>query len=146
MIDKYRHKFIHFNMFLRKIGFLTLLFIILVQSGYSQNPALSRIDTNDLKRHLTFIASDSLQGRKFGTKVDGLEITASYLAGESGKMGLKPACENYFQLVNIVKTTPGEDNVVQLKNRNSKSEYETIIFSSFFISLGKYLREEFFQT
>ena len=93
-------------------------------SIYSQNPALSKIDTDDLKRHLTFIASDELQGRKFGTEVNGLEITADYLANEAKKMGLKPGTENYFQKVNIVGSKTDSDALIQIDGKK-KMLYES---------------------
>lgn len=103
-------------MLFQKIIFFLIVFSIST-SIYSQNPALSKIDTGDLKRHLTFIASDELQGRKFGTEVNGLEITAHYLADEAKRMGLKPAAENFFQKINIVKSRIDSNAFIQIKNK-----------------------------
>ena len=89
-------------MFLRKIALLVLQLNIFVLICNAQNPGLSKIDKSDLKKHLSFIASDSLQGRRFGTETNGLEITAQYLAEASREIGLKSASEGYFQMVDIV--------------------------------------------
>ena len=50
------------------LAFFVLCFFAF--AGTAQKQALSKIDTDDMKRHLTFISSDELQGRKLGTEVD----------------------------------------------------------------------------
>ena len=94
-------------MFLRKTALGSLLLCCFVASTFAQKQALQKIDIPDLKRHLTFIASDDLQGRKLGTEVDGLGITADYLATNAKEIGLQPGAENYFQNVVMVSTNSG---------------------------------------
>lgn len=88
-------------MMFQKIILFFLFFFTITILGYSQNPALSKISKDDMMRHLTFIASDSLQGRNFNTEINGLEIAADYIAGTIKDLGLKPGGENYFQKVNL---------------------------------------------
>ncbi|WP_346856482.1 M20/M25/M40 family metallo-hydrolase [uncultured Draconibacterium sp.] len=95
-------------------------FLLLAQSG-----PLDKIDIDDLKRNLTFIASDKLQGRKLGTEVDGLGICADFLAENAKRIGLKPAVENYFQPVNILGTKPQQNNFIEIQNKKGKLVFRT---------------------
>jgi hypothetical protein len=86
-----------------------LLVLILFFAGlnsFAQNPALKMIDTADLKRHLSFISSDSLQGRAFGTPIPGLDIAAGYLKTNIEKMGLVSGADDYFQNFSIISSQP----------------------------------------
>lgn len=80
------------------------LFTLLFFSGAGQQNALKSITVQELKEHLNFIASDSLQGRSFDTPVNGLKITAEYLKNEAENMGLKPGDEGYFQEFELVSS------------------------------------------
>jgi hypothetical protein len=119
-------------MSLRNISFLIFILFAINGVAFSQNLALSKIDKKDLKRHLTFISSDSLQGRKFGTDVDGLGITAEYLKTNIEKTGLKPGADNYFQEVKIVSTEPGENSFAEIETAGGKSIFK----SASIINLG----------
>src|SRR5215207_1702744 len=57
------------------------------------------VTANQLKEHLTFIASDELEGRD--TPSRGLDIAAMYLAQHLSSWGIKPAGDNgtFFQKV-----------------------------------------------
>ncbi|MEN8115507.1 MAG: M20/M25/M40 family metallo-hydrolase [Bacteroidota bacterium] len=112
-------------MFTRKSTIVFFVFILIGFTVLAQNQALSIIDKEDLKRHLTFIASDDLQGRKLGTEVDGLGITANYLAEYVKKIGLKPGAENYFQKVEMVSSKPNENNFIEVKNSKGKTLYKS---------------------
>jgi Peptidase family M28 len=61
--------------------------------------ALDRISADSLRGHLSFIASDLLEGRN--TPSRGLDIAAEYIAAQFRRAGLEPACgagnEGYFQ-------------------------------------------------
>lgn len=92
----------------------SILLLILI-SGFqfivfSQTKGLNSITPGDLKKHLIFIASDSLQGRCFGTPVPGLDIAADYLAKNARLIGLKPGFQNYFQPVSITSSQPDSEN------------------------------------
>ncbi|MBT6999352.1 MAG: M20/M25/M40 family metallo-hydrolase [Prolixibacteraceae bacterium] len=87
---------------------------------------IKTINKEDLRRHLIFIASDSLQGRKFGTEISGLEITADYLKDYAQKIGLKPHIDDFFQSVGIIATMPGLGNIfIEVVNQKKKSVFNT---------------------
>lgn len=50
---------------------------------------LDRIDLRDLKRHASFLASDTLEGRQAGAR--GGQAAAAYLVSELKRLGLSPA-------------------------------------------------------
>lgn len=112
-------------MLIRKTTLIYFSLLVFLFSANAQNEALSKIDIPDLKEYLTFIASDELQGRELGTKVDGLEITANYLADYAKEIGLKPAVENYFQSVPILHTALSTDDFIEVKNKKEKSVYRS---------------------
>ncbi len=108
-------------MFLRKTVLVCLLFIgyTLVVTG--QEKALAKIDIKDLQEHLEFIASDDLQGRKLGTPVNGLDITANYLAKCAEDIGLKPGTPGYLQEVPMSKFVPGKYEIEVLNAKGKVS-------------------------
>jgi Peptidase family M28 len=59
-------------------------------------PALERVSAEDMRGHLSFIASDALEGRK--TPSRGLDLAAEYIAAQFRRAGLEPAGDDgYFQ-------------------------------------------------
>ncbi|HKG15947.1 MAG TPA: M28 family peptidase [Pyrinomonadaceae bacterium] len=61
--------------------------------------ALDSISAEDMRGHLSFIASDALEGRK--TPSRGLDIAAEYIAAQFRRAGLEPAGDDgYFQTAN----------------------------------------------
>jgi hypothetical protein len=62
----------------------------------SQEQALAAISADSLRGHLSFIASDLMQGRKDGTY--GESVAAEYIASQFRRAGLKPVGDDgYFQ-------------------------------------------------
>jgi len=59
--------------------------------------ALEQVSAEDMRGHLSFIASDALEGRK--TPSRGLDIAAEYIAAQFRRAGLEPAGDDggYFQ-------------------------------------------------
>ncbi|HVF45475.1 MAG TPA: M28 family peptidase [Pyrinomonadaceae bacterium] len=58
--------------------------------------ALEQVSAGDMRGHLSFIASDALEGRK--TPSRGLDIAAEYIAAQFRRAGLEPAGDDgYFQ-------------------------------------------------
>jgi len=100
---------------------ITLLFFVVLTTGFAQKAELKSITENELKAHLEFIAGDSMQGRDFGTKIPGLQITADYLKKHCLEMGLKPGAENFTQPVKMisVKSQP-ENTFIKLKTNNGE--------------------------
>jgi hypothetical protein len=64
-----------------------------------ERAALERISADSLRGHLSFIASDALEGRKTPSK--GLDLAAEYIAAQFRRAGLEPAGDDgYFQTAN----------------------------------------------
>src|ERR1044072_2441940 len=58
--------------------------------------ALGRVSAESLRKHLAYIASDELEGRKTPSK--GLDLAAEYIAKQFRAAGLEPAGDDrYFQ-------------------------------------------------
>jgi hypothetical protein len=66
---------------------------------------LDRISANSLRGHLSFIASDLLEGR--GTPSRGLDLAAEYIAAQFRRTGLEPAGnDSYYQTAELVDVEP----------------------------------------
>lgn len=77
-------------------------------------PSAIKIDEADLKRHASFLASDTLEGRQAGSR--GSQAAAAYLVTELKRMGLQPAGpdQQYRQsfganYTNVLAQLPGND-------------------------------------
>lgn len=106
--------------------YLTLLFVGIAFSVFSQKKELESITENDLRAHLEFIASDFMQGRDFNTETPGLEITADYLKAQCKKMGLKPGGDNYFQAVEMMSVKPDVENTfIKLQNESGNTVFKS---------------------
>ncbi len=97
-----------------------LMVFLLVLSTYSlaqststkispqDQAVLDRISANSLRGHLSFIASDLLEGR--GTPSRGLDIAAEYIAAQFRRAGLEAVGDDgYFQTANWFQTAPNLD-------------------------------------
>ena len=81
-------------------GLMAGLALVLLPAN-PQAQSGSRIDINDLKEWLSYLASDELQGRQVYT--EGLAIAGGYIADHLKEWGVKPAGDNgtYFQKVTV---------------------------------------------
>ena len=91
-------------MLLNKFFISALLFFSLFYYSQAQYTPIQSISEKSLKRHISFLAADSLKGRDLGAS--GLEIAAQYLRNEAKKAELKPGTDNYFQYFKLVSTRP----------------------------------------
>ena len=74
---------------------------------------LNRISADSLRGHLSFIASDALEGR--GTPSRGLDIAAEYIAAQFRRAGLEPAGDDgYFQTTTFLPK--GATEPVKVRN------------------------------
>ena len=83
-----------------------MLFLFLTTSfTYCQESGLESITERELRDHLTYLASDEMEGRKTGEA--GLDLAAEYLAQQSKKIGLKAIDDNgdYYQEYTLVTRT-----------------------------------------
>ncbi|TNF40845.1 MAG: M20/M25/M40 family metallo-hydrolase [Bacteroidetes bacterium] len=93
-----------------KIALISFLLSFLNQSLIAQNTGLKKIDVADLKRHLSVLSSDSLQGRAFGTTVPGLDLAADYLKKIVSELGLSAGDDCFFQTVPVISSKPDTEN------------------------------------
>jgi hypothetical protein len=105
------------NMKYTKLSFPRFTFLFLISLGlcFAQTPSasskitaenqavLDRISADSLRGHLSFIASDLLEGR--ATPSRGLDIAAEYIAAQFRRAGLEPVGDDgYFQMANWLQT------------------------------------------
>lgn len=78
------------------LAFLATAGISTSVSAQSNDPVAASISAQSLKGHLSFLASDLLEGR--GTPSRGLDLAAEYIAAQFRRAGLEPAGDDgYFQ-------------------------------------------------
>src|ERR1044071_5287143 len=74
---------------------------------------LDQVSANSLRGHLSFLASDLLEGR--GTPSRGLDLAAEYIAAQFRRAGLEPGGDDgYFQTTTI--TSRGSDTPAKVRN------------------------------
>ncbi|MBE0550797.1 MAG: aminopeptidase, partial [Ignavibacterium sp.] len=124
-------------MYNRNFGriFFSLLILFAYVSICSQNISNPEITTEEIKQHITFLASDDLKGRDSGTEE--IKQAAEYIANEFSFYGLVPAFNNnYFQEFSFIKTIELTDknSLAFITNGNDiepnlNEEYITVPFS-----------------
>jgi Peptidase family M28 len=98
--------------------------------------ALDLISADSLRGHLSFIASDQLEGRN--TPSRGLDIAAEYIAAQFRRAGIEPAGDDgYFQTANWILTEQSMDSF-ELKV-HSKDETISAAKTAISFSLDKAL-------
>jgi hypothetical protein len=133
----------------RKFFIICSLFIASVWSLEGQTSddsftrALNNINQSVLKAQLGFLASDLTEGREAGTK--GEYLSADYIASILQLCGVKPGGDisrgrvtlsssgsmekTYFQNFLLIKTSPGEEQVMKVRISDGKT-FKTISFTS----------------
>jgi hypothetical protein len=109
-----------------------------ISMNRGQNPAVERglqaITEQTIKAQMSFLSSDWMEGREAGEK--GEFLAADYIASMLESYGIKPAGDylsgkgsgnssdkirrSYFQNFILLKTTPGEEQVLKIKSSNDK--------------------------
>src|ERR1044072_1360319 len=92
------------------VGLILVTFSVSSSVGYQATPltpeietALDHVSADSLRGHLSFIASDLLEGRN--TPSRGLDIAAEYIAAQFRRAGLEPVGDDgYFQTANWVQS------------------------------------------
>jgi hypothetical protein len=82
--------------------------LCLAQSGVNWATRFaSDIDTADLKKHLTVLASDEYEGRETGK--NGQKMAAAYIENRFKELGcaMAPGMTSYQQYFDVIETTPG---------------------------------------
>ena len=105
----------------------------------SAQSAADSVNENVLRGHLSFLASDALEGR--GTPSRGLDLAAEYIAAQFRIAGLEPVNGSYFQLARDSRANkegePTVKNVVGLLKGSDPALADTyIIVSAHYDHLG----------
>jgi hypothetical protein len=124
-------------MYNRNFGriFFSLLILFAFVSIRSQNISNPEITAEEIKEHITFLASDDLEGRDSGTEE--LFAAAVYISDEFKNYGLEPIfLESFTQEFPFIKTIEltEKNNLTFLVNENEftpilKEDYITVPFS-----------------
>src|ERR1700732_3987771 len=70
-----------------------------------QQSAMDHISAQSLRGHLSFIASDLLEGR--GTPSRGLDLAAEYISAQFRRAGLEPVGKDgYYQTADMTQVEP----------------------------------------
>ncbi|WP_321470890.1 M28 family peptidase [uncultured Paludibaculum sp.] len=98
----------------------------------AEEALLSPITANVLKGHISFLASDALDGRDTPSK--GLDVAAEYIAAQFRRYGLEPAGDNgYFQsaaYVNVTQPAEGLEITLTSGGKTWKADKEHVMISS----------------
>src|SRR6202790_3664825 len=87
------------------MSLLLLAFLLSADITPQMQSAMDHISAQSLRGHLSFIASDLLEGRE--TPSRGLDIAAEYIAAQYRRAGLEPVGDDgYFQTASFVTVTP----------------------------------------
>jgi len=99
----------------RKISMMLLLTLVFSGSVFSQNYN----QTDSLKKHIYYLASDELAGRKPGTP--GIEKAAAYITQQFKNIGIKPFGSSYLQQFKLlVGATLDKNNTLNINDKTLK--------------------------
>jgi hypothetical protein len=97
-----------------RINPLTICLLILF---FSCNPSVKRkVTSRELKDHVVYLSSGSLEGRQTGTTAD--SIAAEYIKKQFEKIGLKPLIGDGFQRFKVTnKIVQGSGNLLMINDK-----------------------------
>ena len=110
---------------------LTLLITLLSFGMIMKGQTNKEVTIQRLNSHIYYLASDSLEGRKPGTKGDSL--AASYIRNQLTNAGLTPMGNNGFQYFTVVTAVePGENTSLTFNNIDytQGTDFQPMSFSS----------------
>ncbi|MFP4471189.1 MAG: M20/M25/M40 family metallo-hydrolase [Bacteroidales bacterium] len=113
-----------------------------------------RITADEVLDHITFLASDSLKGRKPGTPES--DVAAAYLRDQFRNYGLKPLADNGFQHFELITdVSMGENNRMEIDGETftpgedytplSFSENATVQAPAVFVGYGMEINNDSLQ-
>ena len=102
----------------RAMAGFTAGFAMLASAAAAQPTADLARSADNVRAHMTFLASDLLKGREAGT--EGYDIAAAYVAAQFQQLGLKPAGDqgSYFQAVPLVAFRAVDQGAYVLRGRD----------------------------
>jgi aminopeptidase YwaD len=96
------------------------LSIFFIQASYSQSKTSNEITSDDLKSHISYLASDELAGRYPGT--EGSHKAASYIRDQFRQAGLKLLADDGFQEFEVVvSVSAGDNNALSIDDKMFKA-------------------------
>lgn len=105
--------------------------LVLIFLGMFSNFLFSQteITSDEVYKHIEFLASDSLKGRLPGTPE--MNVAANYILNDFEKSGLNMMCDNGFQYFEIQMGKKVEHTSLKINNFKCKyvEEYQPLIFS-----------------
>lgn len=103
---------------------VSIIFFVFSQ-GFAQSEDSPEITVDELKGHITYLASDELEGRKPGTP--GIEKAAEYIVEQLKKLDAVPAGDDYYQTLEIVTEMKlGSGNKISFGGFEGKVEEDFI--------------------
>jgi hypothetical protein len=113
-------------------------------ADWVETDEVENADSKNLKKHITYLASDALEGRLSGSKAE--KTAAKYIESEFKKLGLQPYNKTFLQPFSYrYKTNPHADSTVvgDLLNSNNVIAYldnganKTIVIGAHYDHLGR---------
>jgi len=106
---------------MRIFGKLGIVLLVLIAFAFTKGKIKSpEVTVDELKKHVSYLASDALKGRRTGTEGDSL--AAEYIRKELKSIGLVPLQDNGFQKFRVTdKIIPGPANSLMLNGATLKS-------------------------
>lgn len=131
---------------MKRVLLFSVLIFILINVLYSQKlPKTSEnINSKDIQKHITYLASDKLQGRKPGTVEDSL--SAIYILANFKKSGLIPLYSSGIQDFPVItgKTVdPSSFIIVGNKKVSVSNQFFPLLISSDTSITGKYVSVDY---
>jgi hypothetical protein len=107
------------ELFLGVVAFLIIIFP--ANNPSPPHEALAAIRASDIRRHVNFLAADSLKGRN--TPSPELDRAAEYIASQFKQCNLKPVNGSYFNAFQVGTVQLGEENTLAVTAGGSEVAY-----------------------
>lgn len=108
-----------------------LVYLVIAVFALPVHAQKNEITAKDLKKYVSFLASDSLKGRKPGTSE--MNVAAKYILDHFVAAGLKPLADGGFQYFDIVTdVTLGADNKISIDGYDAafRKDFIPLAYSS----------------
>lgn len=111
----------------KTLAILLIFSIMLPAFSQKENAEITK---EELKEYISFLASDSLKGRKPGTP-EGV-VAANYIGDYFKNLGYKPFGKSYYQYFDVVtEVTAGKDNYLKIMDYNADNkDYTPLNYST----------------
>ncbi len=90
--------------------------------GRAPSSGLDRIRSENVRRDIFYIASDSMKGRD--TPSPELDTAAAYIAAAFKRAGLRPVNGSYYQRVPLAIVSLGEPNALRIRRGTTEQNWE----------------------